>query len=79
MKNQSDFSSRISVRAVTAGIMVSLSFMFLALSLIAALGIWNYNINEFSSSGTAFWVSTTIAWVFSLYFAGIVSSLQNTN
>ena len=82
MKNQTDLSSRISVRAVAAGSMVALSFMFLSLSLIAALGIWNYNLNELSNVGTSFWISTTIAWSISLYLGGFVASLstrpQNT-
>ena len=75
MKNQTDFSSRIGVRAVTAGVMTSIVFMFLSLSLIAALGFWNYNLNQLSIAGSAFWVSATIAWVLSLYFAGFVAAL----
>lgn len=76
MNNQTDFSSRVSIRAVVTGVMVSLSFMILAFSLIAALGIWSYNVNELSSSRVAFWISATIAWVFSLYFAGVVSAFS---
>lgn len=75
MKNQTDFSSRIGVRAVTAGVMTSISFMLMSLSLIAALGIWDYNLNEITTNSAAFWISTTIAWVMSLYFAGLVASL----
>lgn len=82
MKNHTDFSSRIGVRAVTAGIMASLSFMFLSLALIAALGLWNYNLNELNIVGPSFWISTTIAWAISLYIAGFIAALgsrsQNT-
>lgn len=77
MKNQTDFSSMISVRAVTAGIMASLCFMFLSLALIAALGIWNYNLNELTTLGPAFWISVTISWALSLYFAGLISALAS--
>jgi hypothetical protein len=76
MKNQTDFSSRIGVRAVTAGIMTSTAIMFLSLSLIAALGLWNFNLNELTSAGTPFWISVSIAWVISLYFSGLVASLS---
>ncbi|MDO9181287.1 MAG: hypothetical protein Q7U04_02710 [Bacteriovorax sp.] len=75
MKSRIDFSSRISVRAVIAGIMVSISFMLLSLALMAALGIWNYNLNELSSAGSAFWISATLAWAMSLYCAGLVAAL----
>jgi len=75
MRNKTDFSSRIGVRAVTAGVMTSTAFMFLALSLIAALGLWNFNLNELPTIGAPFWIAVSIAWVFSLYFAGLVASL----
>lgn len=75
MKNQTDFSSRIGVRAVVAGIMASLSIMILSFSLIAALGFWNFNLNDITTSGTSFWVATTIAWSISLYFAGFIAAL----
>jgi hypothetical protein len=75
MKNRTDFSSRIGVRAVTAGVMTSTAFMLFALSLIAALGFWNFNLNELSTAGTPFWIAVSIAWVLSLYFSGLVASL----
>lgn len=75
MKNQTDFSSRIGVRAVTAGVMSALTCMFLLMSLIAALGIWNYDLNELAIAGPAFWISTTIAWTASMYSAGLIAAL----
>jgi hypothetical protein len=75
MKNQTDFSSRISIRAVTAGVMTSISFMMLSMTLFAALGIWNYNLNELSQTGSIFWISITIAWCLSLYLAGYIASI----
>lgn len=75
MKNQTDFSSRISLRAVAAGVMTSISFMMLSMSLFAAVGIWNYNLNELSQVGNIFWISSTVAWGLSLYLAGFIASL----
>ena len=82
MKNHTDFSSRIGVRAVTAGVMASLSFMFLALALIAALGLWNYNLNELNIASPVYWICATVAWSISLFIAGVIAALgaksQNT-
>ncbi len=75
MKNQTDFSSRIGVRAVVAGMMAALTSMLLLMFLIAALGIWNFNLNEVTSAGPLFWTATSVAWVISMYLAGFVASV----
>lgn len=75
MRNQINFGSRISVRAVVTGVMVAVASMFLLMSLIAAFGIWNYNLNELVIATPSFWVSTTLAWIVSLYVGGLIASV----
>jgi len=75
MKNQTDFSSRIGVRAVVAGMMTSMTSMLLLMSLIAALGLWNFNLNEINNAGALFWSATSVAWIISMYLAGFVASV----
>ena len=75
MINQSDFSSRIGVRAVGAGILVSFTVMVLLLSLIAALGLFNFYLDEMA--GPSFWISVALAWAFSMFAGGFVSALAS--
>lgn len=75
MKDQIDFKSRISVRAVTTGIMVTLTSMFILTSLIAAFGIWNFNLNDLIFASPTFWVTITLAWIVSMYAGGYVSAV----
>lgn len=75
MKNRADFSSRIGVRAVTAGVMASISIMIILMAMIAALGIWNFNLVELITAGPLFWLSATVAWAMSLFTAGFIAAL----
>lgn len=75
MKNQTDFSSRISVRAVTAGMMISFTSMILLMSLVAALGLWDFYLDEMAHAGTAFWLAMSVSWAISMFVAGFVASL----
>lgn len=75
MINQSDFSSRLSLRAFGAGILVSFTCMILGLSLIAALGLFNFYLDEMAAAGPAFWISVSIAWAISMFAGGFFSSL----
>lgn len=77
MINQSDFSSRIGVRAVGAGILVSFTVMVLLLSLIAALGLFNFYLDEMAMAGPSFWISVSLAWALSMLAGGFVASLAS--
>lgn len=75
MINQSDFSSRIGVRAVGAGILVSFTVMVLMLSLIAALGLFNFYLDEMAMAGPSFWMAIAAAWALSMLSGGFVAGL----
>lgn len=75
MINQADFSSRIGVRAVGAGILVSFTVMLLLLSLIAALGLFNFYLDEMAMAGPSFWIAIATAWALSMLSGGFVASL----
>lgn len=75
MINQSDFSSRIGVRAVSAGILVSFTVMILLLSLIAALGMFSFYLDEMAMAGPTFWIAIAAAWALSMFIGGFVASL----
>jgi hypothetical protein len=75
VNNQTDFSSRIGLRAVGAGVLVSFTCMVLLLSLIAALGMFNFYLDEMAGAGPSFWISVSVAWAISLFAGGFVSSL----
>jgi hypothetical protein len=51
--------------------------MLLSTSLVAALGIWNFNLNELVNATSAFWISMTIAWTVSMYLAGFIAALSS--
>lgn len=75
MINQSDFSSRIGVRAVSAGVLVSMTTMVLLLSLVAALGLFNFYLDEMASAGASFWLCIAVAWMVSTFAGGFVAAL----
>lgn len=75
MRNQTDFSSRIGVRAVTAGVVISFTTMILLMSLIAALGLWDFYLDEMAHASPSFWIAMTIAWGISMFVAGAVAAL----
>lgn len=75
MINQTDFSSRIGIRAIGAGILVSFTSMILLLSLTAALGLFNFFLDEMALAGPAFWIAVSVAWAISLFLGGFIASL----
>lgn len=75
MINQSDFSSRIGVRAISAGILVSFTAMILLLSLVAALGLFNFYLDEMAMAGPSFWIAVSFAWAISMFAGGFISAL----
>lgn len=77
MKNYKESSNKISMRATIAGAMISFCFMFLALSLLSSLGIWDHKIHTLASASTAFWILASLSWMLSLYFAGFIAALSS--
>lgn len=73
--NQSDFSSRIGTRAVGAGVLVSFTSMALLLSLVAALGLFNFYLDEMALAGPSFWIAVAFAWAFSMFAGGFIAAL----
>jgi hypothetical protein len=72
-----DFSSRISLRAVFAGTIITFASMSLLMTLGAALGFWNFKFSEFSTLGTGFWSFAFLAWVLSISVGSYVSSVAS--
>jgi hypothetical protein len=70
-----DFPSRISVRAITAGILTTFAATILLMTLAAGLGLWSYRIEEVPNLGAGFWVFFFVAWTVSLGVGAFVSSV----
>jgi hypothetical protein len=54
---------------------VALTMMILLMSFIAALGLWDFYLDEMINASSAFWVAIALAWAVSMFSAGFVSSL----
>ncbi len=72
MKEQEEymiqFPSRLSFRAVTAGISTVFALMALLMTFGAAVGGWALNMDELPRLPIGFWFLSAAAWVFSVYF-----------
>ena len=72
-----DLTSRVSVRAVAAGVISSLALMVMFMSLSAGLGLWTNDLNGFLRMDTGLWLYTFIAWGISLYIGAYVSAVAS--
>lgn len=72
-----DFSSRLSVRAITAGIVVTYALMILVMSLAAGLGLWTYQLRELPNLGTGFWAFAFASWIGTIYLGSYVAVLAS--
>jgi hypothetical protein len=73
--SRSDFPSRIGVRAVGAGLLVTFSITLLSLLLAGGMGIWRLDMYEVPRLGPAFWLWSFLSWGLSVYAGGYVAAL----
>lgn len=77
MRNQSNFISRIGVRAVVAGTLLTISLTFLLMTLVAAMGFWNFRINDIPNMSSGYWFMAMLAWAISSFAGGFVASIAS--
>jgi uncharacterized BrkB/YihY/UPF0761 family membrane protein len=74
---QFNFSSRLSARATTGGVLAVFSTMVLLMTLAGALGLWEFNIRQMGDLGTGFWVWGLVSWVVSVFVGAYLSSVSS--
>lgn len=75
---QTDFPSRISARAVTAGVLMVFALMALFMSLAAAFNLWTYSFAEYASQNAGnLWTWTFVAWIISVFFGSYVAAVAS--
>lgn len=67
MNGESTKISRIDLRSVFVGVITISALMLLSMSLIAAMGHWNFRLRELSQLKMPFWYLSCIAWSVSLF------------
>ncbi len=71
---QTDFPSRLSARAITAGVVCFFALMILFMTLAGGFGLWRFDIMELPELGPAFWMWTFVSWILSNYLSGYVAA-----
>ena len=72
-----DLASRMSARAIVAGVFSSLALMIMFMALGAGFGLWNYDLNGFLRMDSGLWLYTFVAWAISLYISGYIAALAS--
>jgi hypothetical protein len=70
-----DLHSRISIRAIGAGVVVTYSTMLLLEALAGGFNLWRFDISELPRLSGGFWLFATVAWVVSSFLGAYVSSM----
>jgi hypothetical protein len=65
---------RLSIRATTAGVFVTLSVFLTLLALIAAIPLWNLDLRELPDLSRGFWMAIFVAWILAIFSGGLVAS-----
>ena len=73
--SQIDFPSRISVRAIGAGVVSSFALMILFMALGGAFGLGRFDLTDLSRMSGGFWIWVSAAWIVSLYCAAYVAAI----
>lgn len=79
MELKKDFFSnfcRINPLAVFYGLLVTLAFLYLSVSLAAGLGYWPFRLQEDQQMRESFWKAAGVAWVLSVSFGSFVAALS---
>lgn len=66
--------SRIDLRSVLVAILTISALMLLSMSLIAALGHWNFRLRELGQLKMPFWYLSCIAWSVSLFVGSFIAA-----
>ena len=75
--SQVDFPSRLSVRAVIAGSLATLSMMILLFSLAGGVGLWSFGLSRVSTQDIGFWMCAFGAWILSLFISSYVTAFAS--
>ncbi len=70
----SERQSRVGIRSVLAGVLVSSSLLFLLGALAGAFQLWRLDLTELPRLGLGFWLFASAAWIFSVFCGAYVSS-----
>jgi hypothetical protein len=74
---QFNFSSRLSARATTGGVLAVFSTFALLMTLAGALGVWEFDLSQISALGPGFWVWSSGAWAASVFVGAYLSSISS--
>jgi hypothetical protein len=71
-----DLASRLSARAILAGVFLALASMRVLMALGGGLGLWRFRPGMTPHDfGVGFWVCAFIAWAVSLFFGGLLAAI----
>ena len=76
-KGHIDFSSRISARAVIAGVAIGLSTMTLFMLLAGGFELWKFRMSEIPRLETSFWIWAFASWILSISLGAFVASIAS--
>lgn len=74
---QVNFSSRLSSRAIIAGVGSTFALMILSLALAGGLGFWSFDIAQLPMLDAGFWVWALTSWVASVYVGSYVAAISS--
>lgn len=74
MNDETTNISGIDLRNVFVGIITISALMLLSMSLIAAMGHWNFRLRELSNLKMPFWYLSCIAWSVSLFVGCFIAA-----
>ncbi|MGZ3696419.1 MAG: hypothetical protein ACXVBL_19225 [Bdellovibrionota bacterium] len=73
-RSRMDLQSRISARAVIAGVVSSFAMMFLLATFAGGLGFWEFNVSGPPQLNSGFWLSSSLAWIFSSFCGAFIAA-----
>ncbi|MGZ3737908.1 MAG: hypothetical protein ACXVB9_00945 [Bdellovibrionota bacterium] len=76
-RSHMDFRSRVSARAVLAGVVCSFALLFLLSTLAGGLGLWEFKLLGPRDFDSGFWISSSLVWIVSSYCGGFVAALSS--
>lgn len=75
--SQLDFPSRLSARAIIAGVFSASAVMTLCMALAGGFNLWTMDLWGLATYGTAFWIWAFVSWGISMFAGGYISSLAS--
>jgi hypothetical protein len=73
-RSRIDFQSRISARAIVAGVVSSYALLFLFATLAGGLGFWEFSLSGPPQLNNGFWITSSIAWILSSFGGAFVAA-----